>query len=271
MFDAGFNPMYGANNMGQYQYTGMAQPSNVKFDNILTPEQIKQLQQTHETFSLALTEDERLRSICNHRSADGTSDSLIYDDATGEARCTICGHSFKPISNTITIDQVKEAVDNVIDVIQTVKLMYVDLPKQAGAEFFQIIPLMQKIPTLTKYAIDNMNKHECNVWNYRNQNMGAMQMFQNLGSIFGTMNNMTYQQPQYAGFQQQPNTMPAGYPQANAFGYAGANQYVPGTNPAFQYNPNNAAPVQVAPSVNAPAAAPVAPATDATTTQVVQI
>ena len=91
-----YNNGMGQPMMGGYAYQGMQNPTP-KFTNVLTQEQIKQLQQKQQQFSLGLTEEERLRGICNHRSADGNSDTLVFDPVTGTARCVICGHEFKPI------------------------------------------------------------------------------------------------------------------------------------------------------------------------------
>lgn len=266
--------------MGGYAYQGVPQPVT-KFDNTLNAEQIKQLQQNQETFSLALTQDEYLRAICNHRSADGTHDTLTFDQITGEARCLICGYKFKPVDASISIESVKEDVDRIIDVIQTIKLMYIDFPPEAAKEFMQIIPLMLKIPKLFEFAAKNMTKHEANNWLFNNRNMGAVSMLNNLQNTFGMMNGGF--QPQ---FQQQPMGMPGMAPQNPyampgqpvgmpnpGFGYPGASVPNPGyapANPGFAFTPNAAAasaPVQS--TVEAPAA-PEAKAADTNVTQTVK-
>lgn len=257
-------------NAGAYQYNGMANQNMVKFNNPLTAEQIKRLQQKDTQFSLGLTEEEQLRGVCNHRNAEGTGDTLVYDPVTGEARCAICGYKFRPVEPDVNLDDISEDVSRIVDILQTIKLMYIDLPANAALEYFQIIPLLEKIPQLFKFAAENMTKHECYNWQYNNRNMGAVNMFQNLTNMFGAMNNMAYQQPQQPMMNPAMNA-PAGFPNAaygqNPFGYNGASMYAPGTNPGFAYTPNTAA-TPVAPTV----AAPVAPAaTDATVTQTVSV
>ena len=81
------NGMMGGPNptMGGYNYQGMNQPMQ-KHGNVLSNEQIKSLQQKQQQFSLALTQEEYLRAVCNHRNMDGTGDTLVYDPETGEAR-----------------------------------------------------------------------------------------------------------------------------------------------------------------------------------------
>lgn len=221
---------YGAPTAG-FQYTGATQVE--KHHNVLTPEQIKRLQQNSAEFSLAITEDEMLRGICNHRTPDGESDSLVYDQETGLATCTICGYTFKPIDRNISIDEIREATTNIVDILQTIKLLFLDLPANAAQEYFQIIPLIEKIPKFFELAAKSMTRHEANNWQYNGRNMGAVNMFQNLQNVFATMN-----QPM------QPNGMPMGGP---GYGYAGtatpnpftgAPQMNPGANPAFGMGAN---------------------------------
>ena len=257
--------------MGGYYYGGVPAQQAQKFNNVLTAEEIKSLQQKDAQFSLGLTQEEILRGICNHRNPEGDGDSLVYDPVTGEARCTICGYTFRPVESGITPEQIKDDVANVIDLLQTIKLMYIDLPAQAAKDYFPIIPLLEKIPQLFEYAAKNMTKHDAYNWQYSNRNMGTMAMFQNLNNMFGAMGAMQYQQPQFYG---QPMGQPAGFPNAayqqpqmNPFGYQGASQYQPGTNPAFAYTPAQQ-PTLVAPTV----AAPTAPAAaEATVSQTVNI
>lgn len=228
--------------MGGYAYQGMGQPVQ-KINNVLTPDQIKRLQQKSQNFSLAISEEEMLRGICTHRNAEGTADALVFDPMTGIARCTICGYEFKPIDPDIKPENLKADVDNIVDILQTIKLMYVDLPAEAAKEYFPIIPLIEKIPQLFEFAAKNMAKHEIFNWQYNNRNMGAVSMFNNLQNMFANgvaynpaynnMNGYMPQQPMMGQPQQfAPQQPVAGYPgMSNGFGYPGASQPTP--NPAF--------------------------------------
>ena len=265
MFDANNNGMMnnGMPMMGGYAYQGMGQPMQ-KFNNALTPEQIKKLQQKGQQFSLAITEEEMLRGICNHRNAEGTADTLVFDPLTGEARCTICGYKFKPIEADASPDQIKEDVERIVDILQTIKLMYIDLPADAAKEFFPIIPLVEKVPQLFEFAAKNMTKHESYNWQYNNKNMGAINMFNNLQNIFGAgmMPQANVQQPMGWGQPMAPN-----YPVANnGFGYPGASMPGAMPNPAmngyapqtagFQYVPGATPTAPATPTVNGDATAP---------------
>jgi hypothetical protein len=252
----------------------------------LSPEQIKKLQQKGEQFSLTITEDEWLRAICNHRNAEGTGDSLTYDPITGEARCTICGYKFRPIESDISPDQIKNDVERITDILQTIKLMYIDLPADAAKEYFQIIPLIEKIPRLFEFAAKNMTKHEAYNWQYNNRNMGAISMFNNLQSMLGGgMMNAPQQPQQFYGQPQAPYYaapsmgVPTGAvpPQGNAFGYPGASSMpnpafgYAASNPGFAYTPNpQMATAPVAPTTTTPDA-PTTTASDTTVTQKVEV
>ena len=279
MFDQTQNPQMMPPMMGQYQYQPQQQVH--KQMNALSAEEIKQLQQERSQFSLGLTTREMLQGSCTHRSIDGMSDSLTYDPVTGIARCSICGYEFKPIEAETSLETIKDSCDTIVDILQTIKILYTDLPADAAREYFQIIPLIGKIPQLFEFAAKNFAKHEANNWQYNNYNMGGISMLNNLNNMFGMGMGGMAPQPMY----QQPMMNPqqptmAGYPQAaygapmggNAFGYQGASQvppqgYAP-TNPAFQYPPTPQA-TPAAPTVSAPAApADAAPATDTVTQNV---
>lgn len=265
MFDQGQQqqqPIYN----GVY-YGGPVAPQVPKVMNVLTAEEIKELQAQRSQFSLGLTEREAKQAACNHRSLDGLSDSLIYDQNTGKATCQICGYTFRPIEANVSPETIQDAADRIVDILQTIKIMYTDIPANAAREYFQIIPLVAKTPQLFEFAAKSFNKHEFDRMQYGNRNMGGMAMLQNLNALFGAA------QPAYNPYAAQPG-MPMGYPagqpvapNANAFGYPGASQQPVGYQPqagvtGYTYTPNVAAPVAApasAPVVQAPAAPADAP------------
>lgn len=278
--------------MGGYQYQGY---QNVpKIMNVLSDDEIKELQQQRSQFSLGLTARESLQAACNHRAPGGASDSLVYDPETGIARCTICGYEFRPIEPDSSYETIKDAADRIVDILQTIKLMYQDLPPQAAREYFQIIPLIGKIPQLFEFATKDFNKHEFNMWSYNGANMGGINMLNNLGAMLGAAPmGMPMGQPQMQQPYQAPMGMPMGqpmqqpYPQmgvgapmpmaqpqqmpgANPFGFDGASQYVPQAQ-GYVYNPAQAPQQVVAPTVNPAEAAPAAAAPTETVAATVEV
>ena len=290
--------MFDQNQQNQFGYYGPApmmqpnayyNPGNIqqqKIPNVLSAEEIKQLQQQSNNFNLGLTSKEAMQAACNHRSLDGTKDSLTYDYDTGKARCTICGYEFVPIEPTTTYDDIMRTCDDIVNIIQTVKLLWPDMSDASQREFYNIIPLIYKVPRLFEFAAKNFNRNEFDLWSQQNSPAG-MAMLQNLGNILGAnqqfMGNPTVQyngygvQPPMMG-QPQPMMNPMGgapmgqvvQPQApmmgqpvpgmNPFGFDGASQVqqpMTAPNQGYAYVPQAAAtPVQ--PTVTAPAA-PVQP------------
>lgn len=270
-------------NQGGYYYNPQTVPQQ-KIPNFLTDEEIKELQQTQDVFRLNLTTRESLQAACNHRTPDGTQDSLLFDPATGTVRCSICGYEFSPIDDTTSIEEIKDACKTITDILQTIKLMYIDMPADAAKTYFQIIPLIEKIPKLFEFAAKNFNKHEFNSWNYNNGSVGAMTMLNNIQAMFNPGFNpgpMYGQQPMYGQPIAQPNPAFAGQPMmqpqaplqqpvgvvpgVNPFGYPGASQ-VPQqpVNQGYAYQPGQPA------TVTATVQAPEAPSTDNNTATVQQ-
>ena len=269
MFEQTTQPMgapmgFGAFGAPMMQYNGIAPQAMPKFNNLLTEEQIKELQTKREDFSLTITNDEHLRALCNHRSADGMSDTIQQDPTDGSYVCAICGHRFRPVDYTITKDNIEEVCNSLKDILQTIKLMYRDFPVDAAGGFFDIIPLISKVPGLFDVAAKNLQKYEQaggNPYYNMNQSQGALQALQGLSNVFG--GGFGY----FGGVAPQPQapmgTMgaPAAPQFGNPFGYPGAgaaNPYAAATT-GFQYTPGAAVPQ--------PAAAPAADASATTTTK----
>ena len=269
-------PQFGGYNQfgGFYQQQPTQMP---KLYNVLSKDEIDLIMKKAGQFSLSMTREEQLRAICNHRRSDGMGDALSFDESTGIAHCAICGADFK-ITDKCNLDDVQDAVDNLLDYFQTAKYMFYDIPRETAIEFYQIIGLIKKLPKFFDYASKNFNQHEINIGGSNPYNQSIMQRYNSIGG-FGFAPNMFSQQPMgYAPFQQpqqpmmQPGVMP-GYPQqayGNPFGYPGYQQPQQG----FAYDPNAVAQQpQVAPTIATPVGttapqAPTAPAASAGDTTV---
>ena len=253
-----------------YNYTGI---QGQKYNNFLSDEEIKALRQKGPEFSLGLTQDEIIRSGCNHREVGGMKDTLTQDPLTGKYVCTICGEKFNPITDD-TEDSVKEITERMVDYLNTIKMMYYDLPASPAREYFQIIPLIKKLPQIYKLAVESFNKHDISQgWKYGNQQPGAVSMFMNMA------NNVFGQAPMYGGYPQghpqQPGQAPMYQPQPGAVPYAGTPMMnngfgYPGAGQAPTYQPQmNGFAYQPTATPAAPAAAPSAPAAPADVTKTV--
>ena len=182
----------------QYYNPNPLNSQPTKISNLLTEEEIRELQKNNENFSLGLTTMDTYRSACTHRQPDGLHDSLTYDRTTGIARCTICGYEFEPLDANTTYEEIVDYCHKLQNVLQTIKLMWPDIPASAR-EFFYSIGLIDKIPKLFEFAAKNFNKNELDLWNANYSSMAGMNLLNNLGNILGA----TQQQFSY-GYGQQP-------------------------------------------------------------------
>lgn len=262
-----------------YQWNPNAQ-QQTKQMNVLTADEIQTLMKTENKFTLALTQQEKLKAACTHRRADGLGDTLV-DNSDGTVSCQICGYTFKPVDPaTSGEDYLNAAVTEIVDILQTIKMLWIDVDAQVMREYSQIIPLIEKIPTLYGIAVKNYSNHEnYNNWNYTGKNMSTLQMFGLLSGILqgaGAPNQQFGPAPQPVpqqatpNYYQQPNYGPGYYGApgyGNPFGgYGAPNGYVPNTA-GYAYQPGAPVPPQN-PVETTATEVPTADATtsDATTT-----
>ena len=235
--------------------------------NVLTADEIQTLMKQENKFTLALTQTEKLKAACNHRRADGLGDSLV-ENADGTVSCQICGYTFKPVDPaTSGEDYLNAAVAEIVDILQTVKMLWIDVDPQVLREYSQVLPLIEKLPQLYQIAVKNYSNHEnYNSWAYAGKNMSTLQMF---GLLNGMLNGIG--QPNQQQFQAAPqNAMPGygygyqqpmyGQPQQPGFNPFAAQGYQPQAQ-GFAYQPGMAAPQQPVADPSAAAGQPVAEAT----------
>lgn len=217
---------------GQFQTAKMVQP--------LTPEQIKQLKSSGGNgFNLKVDEIEFLRARCTHK--ENGNIALIRNN-DGTSTCPICGARFTLLDKDA--EEVRDITSMIIDVLQSVKTFYLDIPENYVLEYFNMLPYLEKLPQFYDVAIHNFAKYESGSFLNQNNNMYGFQMlnavtspgFGNMGmqpqvNPYGAPNmgmqpNMGYAQPQGAyanpfgggaAMQPQPN-MGYGQPQPMAYG-----------------------------------------------------
>lgn len=221
------------NNYGGYSYNDQSGAGvyATKHSSTLTPEEYARLVKQDTPFSLALTELDVLRAVCNHRKLDGTGDALTQGN-DGSVRCEVCGYEFIPVDSTTSKEDITGAVAVITDILQTIKLLFIDMPADAQREYFQIIPLIAKVPDLFDYAVKNFRKHENNnFWSYKGANMGTMNLFNMLSGVLNgnTMGPQVAVPPMGTPMGAAPMGTPVG-----AFGTG-----VPNPNMWGQPNPNN--------------------------------
>lgn len=231
-------------------YGGMPQPYQPpvpKMTQILTAEEVKELRNKNGSFSINVDPIELKKSLCVHRA--GGAFATIQNSDGVSVDCTICGENFIPIY-TNDMNEIESAVKKVTDILNTIKMAYVDLPPEMGREFMPIIALLSKIKGLYAIAINDLNKYT-NFQADVNNGSGYGNAFTNLNMVVGGMPQYGYgygyAQPQPAmygygqqvppqfGYGQQP--MPGMYDPNQQMGYSAqvaAQNMAPGVAPQAQ-------------------------------------
>ena len=92
-----------------------------------------------------VSKEEMIKSHCAHR--DPVKKELTLVEAgDGSFVCTQCGEQFNIVD--ISEADAEKYVNGVIDILQTAKTLYVDLPPKTIETFFQMIPFLKKLPRL---------------------------------------------------------------------------------------------------------------------------
>lgn len=233
------------NNMGGTQYGQFAQ---AKMTQPLTPEQIKELRSTGSGFNLKVDPTEILRSHCTHKDKGNIALTRNND---GSSTCTVCGETFNLVDKEIA--EIEAITRAVIDVLQSIKTYYVDIPENYVRDYFSMIPYLEKLPKFYEVAIHNFSKYENGSFLNNNNNMYGFQMLSALTSPgYGQMGN-----GMMGGYQMyQPNApqqMPYGQPMD--MGYVQPQPNMGFGNPfgaVQQPQPGYITPVQEQPQVQQP-------------------
>jgi len=182
--------------MGGPQYAPQPQ---ARMTQPLTVEQIKLLRNQTPAFTLDVSEEDMLRSRCTHKTLDGKFATVLNNDAEGTVTCSICGAKFSLME--VAKESAEEAVRIIVDLLQSIKTYYVDMPDSVAIQFFQMIPFIEKIPKLYEIALNNFNKYDGAGMGNQSPNMYGFNM---LGAITSPM--------AYQGFGSQPMMGGGGYP-----------------------------------------------------------
>jgi hypothetical protein len=212
--------MYNYNNNGwanQYGY-GYAKPKLPNPTNPLTKEQMAMLKQNAPEFTLAIDNVTALKAICTHRDESGET---LIQNTDGSVTCSICGTTFTPVNTDE--ETVKQLVKSVKDIMETTKIMYVDMPDEVTKGIFQMTPFFDKLPQLYKIAIDHYGRYSnspviSGVYNNGTNtvNLYAAMMNPAMGMGMGMpMQQMPYGMPMQQPMQSQPMNPGAPMPDTN--------------------------------------------------------
>lgn len=196
-----FQPgVYAPQQMGGNVYQPIPQ---AKMTQVLTEEEIKELRRNGSGFSLNIPAVEFTRAKCTHK--DHGQFALV-DNGDGTQTCTICGERFQVAE--YGPEDAQQVVQQVLDLFQSTKLFYLNMPESYIENITQIIPILKQLPELYKIAINDFNKYE----------MGGTGIAQRGGMYGANLLNAIvqpgmYQQPMYPQQPMMYPQQPAQYPQ----------------------------------------------------------
>ena len=162
----------------------------------------------------AVTDEDLIKAKCTHK-FNNTWDVESLDPSTGLVECRTCHERFHLVD--LEPDEAEKIVDNMIDMLQTAKYMYVDIKPELASQFFQIIPLVKQAGKIYTLAMQNISKYDGNYNLNQNNDQYAFQALSGLMTGSG-----------YPGYGPAP-----GY----GYGYGGQQMQQAPTMPADQGNP----------------------------------
>lgn len=196
---------WGNNGFMNYGYNRPKMPNPT---NPLSKEDMALLKQKAPQFSLAISQVDALTAICTHRDNEGEK---LIPNSDGTVTCAICGRTFRPVNTDP--ESVKQVFQSVVDCLETIKIMYMDIPDDVTRAYFQMTPFLEKGPQLYKIALDHYQRYSgaSNVMtgNYNN-GMNAFAMWSTMMNPAAAMGmgmpqqQMAYGQPG----MMQPNVAP---------------------------------------------------------------
>ena len=205
--------------IGGYQY-GVQQAPKRKWTNALTKEQEQFLHQTAPEFSLDVPQADLFRARCTHRDAEHGRFTVVPNN-DGSYTCTKCGKTFNIVNQPA--EKIEEYVNGIVDILETSKMMYVDMPVETITGYYQMIPFLEKLPKLYEIATSNPEQLVPN---------GTVQPTGMFGNPFAMLNNAVgnpaFGMPMYGGYSQQPMM---GYQQPVAQPYQNGFTGTPGVDP----------------------------------------
>lgn len=209
-------------------YTGpTAQPGAPLMSNPVTPDEKKLLLSDQDVFDLKVTPKDMAFAKCTHKENGAFA---ITTDGQGNAYCKICGAKFTPDILLQEDGYVDDAVERIMNVLQTCKLIGIDMNEEVITQFYAIIPYLLKVPTLYRVLAKTFNKYGATI------NQTAPVGGQNIFGMFNNMMNPAMPlgapayQPQYGAPQY-------GYPQMTPYMAQQGQMVAGGQTPFYQQPP----------------------------------
>lgn len=199
IFDQNNNPVYGTYANGM-MYGGNP-GKDLAWTNALLPEEEKQLHRGSSAISLDIPQEEMFRAKCTHRDP-ATRTFSVRPNADGTVTCTKCGARFNPVNN-VDIEEIKRVIGGTIDILQTIKMAYIDMTPEVIQAYFITLPLLGIAPQMYEAAMHTLDSATPGMG--ITQNYAPQDAFNSLYSAVGNMgmvNPMMMNAAMYGGQMQ---------------------------------------------------------------------
>lgn len=177
----------------------------------ITPELSKLLHQESDDLNVKIDKVSSLRNQCTHKEPGTGQLALVYNP-DGTVTCRTCGETFHLIEDPDS--EIQAATDRLIDILQTTKVMYLDIPEEFVKEYFQMISLLKNLPKIYHKAANNFSMYE----SYSGAAYPTTPVYNAFQAVHNIMsvNPMMGTQPMYGGMQPQQPMYPGMYQQPAA-------------------------------------------------------
>ena len=151
--------------------------------NLLDEKEIEVLKSS-ENVTYKLTSLDLLKGACSHCDSTG-HDTLIFNDSTAIARCSICGAEFRPVRDFK--DDIDQVINNVVDILESIKIANPDIADYEGAKelFGNLIPRLKKIPNLYNDTAKKFNMPNSKTLYVPKDNISGQELLNNVNSVYG--------------------------------------------------------------------------------------
>lgn len=195
-------PFYGGYTYGARPAPRCTQP--------ITPELQKLLNQQSNELDIRISNTDKIKNWCTHKEPT-TGRIALVENGDGTVTCRVCGETFHMV-DSMTREQVQSLCNQMVDVMQTIKTMYLDSPEEFTKAYWQTISMVLKLPELWDRAYKNFTMHESYTGNVFQSNPN-INSFAAANGILGGFNIFGGQQPNGFFGQPQAQVWPQAQPQ----------------------------------------------------------
>lgn len=206
MYQQNFGQMPQQPFYGGYAYGARPAP---RCTQPVTPELQKMLNQQSNELDIRISNTDKIKNWCTHKEPT-TGRLALIENSDGTVTCRVCGETFRMVDN-MTTEQIKAICSQVIDILQTIKIMYLDSPEDFTKAYYQTISMIQKIPDLWDRAYKNFTMYESYTGTLYPSNPN-FNSFAAASGILGGFNVFGNQQPYGYAQPMAPQGWPQGQP-----------------------------------------------------------